>query len=658
MNIQTVDFETFWSPTHSLTKMNPIEYVMHPDTELISVSLKTDDAPTRCVFGEQNIRALLNTVNWDQALATAHNMSGFDALILAWRLGIKPRIWNCTLAMARPIHAKTTGLSLAKLVAHYNLGVKDNSALINTRGKHLKDFTQYELANMAKYNCDDSDQCYALFKVLRPHYSVEELWHLDCKIRGIAEPEFMLDVPLLQDALRQEKINKRRVLLDLAAMFQSQVMPVGDMEEAGEDYIVERVRATLASAPMFSEVLKARGVAVPMKQSTTNADVMIPALAKDDVGFLALLEHEDELVAMAAASRLSVKSTIAETRLQAFIDVAQHTNDRWPVTVNYCGADTTGRASGWLYNPLNMNKIGKTAKPSDALRMSIMAPPGYKVVAVDASGIEMRFNHFLWNVRYSTELWKKDATADIYKPTAAAFYGCTVEEVDKAMRQTGKVQQLACGFGCGGDRYVDMARTMGGIILLPEEAHAQVSGWRDMTPEIADYKEGGWRRCADALESIMNGIERPIDPRGIFWTCAEGVRLPSGRIIRYPALRQELAKRKRKNHEGDLVTVDEWTWMYGEKRHKTFIHGPKADENLVQAGARDYVYDVAIDIFKMTGYRPKLEVYDELVYIVPEDKAEAHLALVQQRFREPPSWFPDLVTWSEGDIADRYGEAK
>ena len=115
-----IDFETYWSKTHSLSVMSPMAYVMHPDTQLISMSMKVGyTGETTVDFGEGAIRKRLGTVEWDQAYAIAHNMSEFDAMLLAWRLGVRPRFWGCTLAMARPIHAKTTGLSLAKLVAHY-----------------------------------------------------------------------------------------------------------------------------------------------------------------------------------------------------------------------------------------------------------------------------------------------------------------------------------------------------------------------------------------------------------------------------------------------------------------------------------------------------------------------------------------------------------
>ena len=33
------DLETFWSKDHTLSKMNPVDYVMHPDTEIQSCSI-------------------------------------------------------------------------------------------------------------------------------------------------------------------------------------------------------------------------------------------------------------------------------------------------------------------------------------------------------------------------------------------------------------------------------------------------------------------------------------------------------------------------------------------------------------------------------------------------------------------------------------------
>lgn len=168
MRIATVDLETFWSVGHSLSKMSPIAYCMHPDTEIISCAFKFDDGPTEVVFGEADVIAYASKIDWSEYWVIGHNLSGFDAMILSWRMNIKPMMWGCTLAMSRPIHAKNAGGSLARLVEHYNLGVKDQSALVATKGKHLCDFTEQEIADMKVYNAADVDQCYALFKKLVP----------------------------------------------------------------------------------------------------------------------------------------------------------------------------------------------------------------------------------------------------------------------------------------------------------------------------------------------------------------------------------------------------------------------------------------------------------------------------------------------------------
>ena len=63
-----LDYETFWSVEHSLTKMSPITYVMHPDTEIISVAVKVGGGATEVLFGEDDIREYFDTVDWSDAM--------------------------------------------------------------------------------------------------------------------------------------------------------------------------------------------------------------------------------------------------------------------------------------------------------------------------------------------------------------------------------------------------------------------------------------------------------------------------------------------------------------------------------------------------------------------------------------------------------------
>ena len=621
------DFETYWSDTHSLSKMSALEYVMSPKTELISLALKKEGKAV-CWFGEKNIREGVSRIDWSNKLLVAHNNSEFDALIFAFRLGVKPRMWGCTLAMARPIHAKDVGGSLAALVEHYGLGKKDSSALIATKGKHLKDFTPEEIAAMRTYNMADTEQCYNLFYKLLAQTPKSEMRIIDATIRMLVEPQFVVDEPLLTKTLVLEQEHKRDMLISLAVK-----LGVGSVED---------VRKTLASAPKFAALLTDNGVPVPMKLNPKGKS--IPALAKTDEGFIALTEHENDLVAAAANTRLGVKSTQLETRIGKFLDAAHHCNGRLPVPIKYYGADTTGRWSGFWYNLQNLPRILRSApKLSDALRYSLMAPPGYKVVVADLSGIELRVNMTLWKVPYAMELLAADPEADLYKPLASEVLGVPIEDMPKMVRQAGKAMHLGAGFGLGSaEKYVGVAKQMAQIVVTPEEAATHIAGYRAKHPEVVQ----GWKTCHRALDYVYSGNEAQIDPWGLCHTSKEGIVTPKG-VIRYPDLRKEM------NEDSGKVE-----WVYGTGRKKARIYGPKVDENIVQHLARNVLSDNMIEVRRQTEYWPVHTVHDELIYIVPEDQAQIMLDAVQAVMRTPPVWWPELVVYSEGSFGDNYGEAK
>ena len=781
MQIVVADTETYWSTDHSLTEMSPIAYAMSPKTQIITAALKFGDWPTDVIVGEEKLRTVVSKVDWSDKMLVFHNAS-FDAMIWAWRLGVKPKMWGCTLSMARPLHSKTTGNSLGALVEHYGLGTKDQTALDQTNGKRLEDFTQEELDAMREYNKADVEQCRALFDKLRPHYTAKELWHIDATIRMLIEPKFQVDKALLETALSVERDHKRRATLTVARHLKRNGMASEELETCTTlDDLEEAVRKDLASAPRFANLLESLGVEVPMKPSPTDPKKEVPALAKTDEAFLALQEHEDEAVAAAARARLAVKSTLLETRIQAFLDASDAVGGYLPVPLNYCGADTTGRWSGWAYNPQNLPRIDPSKpRPSDALRKCLRAPRGYKVVVADQSGIELRVNHFLWQVPSSMELYRQDRKADLYRAFAAARYGIKPEEVSKDQRQLAKVAQLGLGFGAGWRTFQKVAKLMGGLELSDEEAEAVTTSWRTQYIEIVQ----GWRTCHAALQSIYDGEERPIDPWGLCITSKDGIRLPSGRVIRYPALHIEqsedgkdewwygLGRHRARIYagkitenclaEGTLVLTDSgWKpiqsvsvddlvhdgvefvrhagtvfksvqgcialdgvymtpdhkvltddgWQEASQvqrpyrpdirgvdcaapggvhgqvvevavsvpvshtvtskpvydivncgpRHRFVVRGatgPMVVHNCVQALARDTIADNAVEFFRATGFRPSLMVHDELVYVVPESEAADALATLQGIMRTPPKWWPELITESEGDIADTYGDAK
>jgi DNA polymerase len=630
--------------------MSPTEYIQHPDTEIISVSIKEGDEPTYVLFGEDNIRKHMQAMDWSDAMAIGHNMSGFDSMILAWRLGINPKMYGCTAAMARSRYSKTsvffggkslTGVSLKKLSYELDVGAKLDLEATNTKGKHLVNFSEDEIAAMEEYNKMDTDLCAKLFKKLIKGFPKQELVLIDMTTRMLVEPQLVLDAPKVHLALRQVKEEKRDSLLQLA-----KALDIGTFiaNRLNGTSIEETVRTELASAAKFGALLEKLGVPVPMKVSPTNAAKMTPALAKTDEAFIALQTHKNPLVASAAMARLEVKSTLLETRLEAFLQTAAVCKGMIPVPLKYAGADTTGRWSGEQYNMQNLPRIGATPKASDALRMSLLAPPGHKVIVSDLSGIELRVNMFLWQVPYAMELFEASPDkADLYRYFAAHdLYNIDEIQVTKTQRQVGKVAHLGLGFGAGGATFQKVAKLMGGVDMSLDEATKVVEAYRSAHAEIAT----GWKTFQSNLTNIKQGVEAAIDPWGMCVTEQNAVRLPSGRRIYYPDLKQE------RDANGKLE------WWYGNGRTRARIYAGKGVENLVQALARDVIAEHAVKFFKATGMRPALTVHDELVYVVPEDSAEQSLEQLQTIMRQGVSWWPELVTWSEGDIASCYGEAK
>jgi hypothetical protein len=643
-----LDFETYWSTDHSLTKMPPTEYVMHPDTEIISIAIKIGEGDTYVLFGEQEIIDHLQSIDWSDKIAVGHNMSGFDSMLLKWRCGVDPKMYACTAAMARSKYSKTltmfggkqmVGVSLKKLSKELGVGFKLDLEATNTKGKHLCDFSPEELEAMKEYNKVDTDLCAGLFKKLVKEITKAEMWHIDATTRMLVDPKFVVDYDIVRKALAQVKEEKLTSLQGLAQRLDLPELVFQSMDDGTA--ITELVRQQLASSAKFALLLKDLGVPTPMKVSKVTGKEA-PALAKTDQGFLALLDHENPLVVAAAQARLEVKSTILETRLEAFIRAADACGGKLPVPLRYAGADTTGRWSGEQYNMQNLPSV-RGQKASNALRNSVRAPKGHKIVVADLSGIELRVNHYLWKVQQSMDLYTEDAEADLYKAFAAARYGIETDEVTKDQRQLAKVAQLGLGFGAGAPTFRTVAKLMGGLDLSAEESLEVVTSWRETYHDIVS----GWKAFQASLPKIMQGVEHSIDPWGMCVVEKNAVRLPSGRRIYYPSLVKE--------QDAETGKAE---WWYGNNRTRARIYAGKGVENLVQALARDVIAQHSLSFYKQSGLRPSMTVHDELVYVVPEADAQSALDELQTIMRAGVSWWPELITWSEGDIADSYGEAK
>ena len=76
----TLDFETYFDPQFSLTKMSTMEYVKDERFKVWGVGIKVNDKPTEW-YGEDETKAALLAIDWDLATLLCHN-TPFDGTYL------------------------------------------------------------------------------------------------------------------------------------------------------------------------------------------------------------------------------------------------------------------------------------------------------------------------------------------------------------------------------------------------------------------------------------------------------------------------------------------------------------------------------------------------------------------------------------------------
>lgn len=637
------DYETYWAVDHSLTKMNPILYVMHPKTEIQVITYAFDDDPVQIVFGEKQISELLHDVIRDDMMI-AHNGSGFDHMITEWRLGVRPKAWSCTLAIARPFFGLTCGVSL-KAVAKA-LGLEDKGQMpMSTKGKRLMDFTSDEKQMMRTYALQDTELCRGIFNKLALRLGKFELQLLDAIIKMTLECAFDLDMPLLQAGYAAELIRKDKALLQLATVcgFDAATMDATTAQEA--------MRTIVMSQPRFASLLTGLGAVVPMKESPTvlNPDgypKMIPALGKNDKGLLALVDDPNELIATAAACRVEVKSSQLETRLRSLLNVGGVLGNAVGYPLNYCGAEITWRMSGAMaLNMQNLPRIDlKESKPSDALRQCLLAPEGYLYCGVDSSNIELRVAHMLAGQMDVIQMLRNKE--DLYCWFASLVLGRTVTKDMKLDRYLGKQGMLQLQFGAGWSSFRDTVRinSKGVMVLEETEARRVVNVWRERFDKVANYKSGAWARCEEGINAMFTGDSIELDDQGLCRTGRERVLTPQGHWLTYPDLRQTIAADGRNR------------WMYGQGRHTTALWGSKNFANIVQHLARLIVMEQTMKLNKL--YTVCLSAHDEAGCMVLQEEAPACKAAMLEIFSTSPAWWPDIPLACEAGYGKRYSDAK
>ena len=643
MKTLVLDFETRWdSKEYTLGKLTTEEYIRSPKFKAFGLGWKWFGEDKKEWVTHDDIPAWVSSIDWENTNVLAHNAQ-FDVSILAWVYGVRPKFILDSLSMARALRGVEVGNSLATLAEAFGLPPK-GQAVHSTNG--LVEITFEMEKELAEYCLHDVFLCEEVFKRLVKGYPKNELKLIDMTLKMFINPVLELDKEILVDAIEIER-HKRKSLLE----------KIGIEESA------------LASNDQFAKVLERLGVVPPRKISKTTGKEAY-AFAKNDALFQALLNSDNEDIALICEARLKVKSTLERTRAQRFLDISER--GTLPVPLNYYGAHT-GRWSASKGSGLNLQNL----KRGSFLRQAIKAPKGKTLVVCDLAQIEPRVLAYLADYENLLEIFTSGQ--DAYASFGAQMFNIPglTKTSHPDLRQSAKSALLGCGYGMGWASF--SAQLLTGFLGAPPTLYtkdfAKQLGVTEQT--VADFL--AWEKNLELLgkiphtcttkellihalaaKEIINKYREAAYPVVGFWNLCnslikhslsegkpyqhkcltfekERIILPSGLALRYPDLRLENAQ-----------------WVYGSDSKK--LYGGKLTENIVQAVARCVMTDGMLRI--QEKYPCVLTVHDEVVALVPEDDAEEAEKWVLAQMVMDPEYMKGIPLDAEASSAKRYGDAK
>ena len=601
----TIDFETYYASDYSLTKLTTEEYVRDPRFQVIGVSVKVNNDPAEWFSGGMEDTAeWLAGFDWNNHFVLAHNAI-FDAAILTWRYGIRPKAWLDTLSMARALLGPNASVGLAKLALHFGLGQK-GTEVNDARGKRRADFTEGELHLYGNYCINDVDLTYALFKELDVGFPTKEKRLIDITIRMFSDPVLELDVAQLN--LHLAEVHERKQKLFVEANITPEI---------------------LNSNKKFATLLESMGVYPPMKISPTT-QMETYAFAKSDEAFTALLDHEDDRVQAVVAARLGAKSTLEQTRTQRFIEIAGRTHEhKLPIPLKFYAAHT-GRWGG--ADSVNLQNLPSRGIQGNKLKRCIVAPKGHVIIDCDSSQIEARV--LAWLAGQDDVLKLFADKEDVYKYMASRIYNKLVEDIDDAERFIGKTTVLGAGYGMGAVKFQLQLQGMGKDVDI-DTCKYIIKSYRYNNIRIATW----WNELNGVLDAMTTNKIMKVDHREVLELSPfTGIKLPNNLYLNYPGLQR--------TPDGQYS----YEARYGTNR----IYGGKVAENLCQAVARCIIGEQMIQIEKR--YRVVLTVHDAIACVVPIEEGKEAQAYIENCMRTSPSWATGLPLNCESGMALTYGD--
>ena len=588
----TLDFETYYDPKVSLTKMSVMEYIKHPMFKVWGVGIKIDDEPTEW-FGEDDVEGAIDDIEWDTATLLCHN-TPFDGYLLTQLYACKPKYYADTAAMAR---GQWPGQS-AKLKDVAVRCFPDDEAmrkgeeLVNAKG--IYDLPPDIEDALAGYCIQDVELTKHIFDQLRTSYPDQEMQLIDLTTRMFCEPKIVVNQ------------TKTQAFLDNARQESESAI-----ERSGLD------RATLASNQKFASWAEQQGLKVPTKTSPSTGK-QIPAFGKNDAAFRQWRVKNPNYEHV-FAGREAVKSRLNETRAQRFLD-AINAEGCIPAPLRYYAAHT-GRFGGT--EKINLQNLPRKSQ----LRKVLEAPDGKLMYVADLSNIESRVLAWLADQDNLLEMYFYGA--DVYSAFASTLYGRSITKADEVERFVGKTAILGLGYGMGAQKFKATLKSSN-IDLDFEECLDAVNTYRTTYPGIQALWEQAERILRQTI-SLKCG-ERFTYQYKCLTAAPSAILLPNDMALRYQ----------------DLKLLNSGKMRYQSGAKQEFTYGGKITENIVQALARIVICEQMLAIQALPDFEVVLTVHDEIIAISDDTNPEERMNQMLDIMRPAPQWAPNLPLDAEG----------
>ncbi|MGL4849164.1 MAG: DNA polymerase [Clostridium sp.] len=629
MRYLAIDIETF--SDKDLLRCGVYPYAESLEFEILLFAYAFDDEEVKVVDfknGEKLPREVLEALTSEDVIKTAFN-ANFERICLEKHLGIymNPEFWSCTSVLSLELGLLGSLDAVSKFLGIEEGKMEEGKELIkyfSIPPRKEMDLEKWEA--FKKYCIRDVEVERNIRKRLEFFNITEmekELWNLDQRIndRGILINENLVDKAIEGEMLCREKLLKR------------------GRELTGLD--------NFNSVKSLKEWLEEKG----LKTSS---------LSKENVSKL-LKKVSDEDVREALGLRLELSKTSVKKYEAMKRSVCR--DGRIRGLFRFYGANRTGRWAGRLvqvqnlpqnkakdidlcrnlllegeYEGINLFYGSFKGMLSELIRTTFIPEKGKRFIVADFSAIEARVIAYLSDEKWRLDTFKGDGK--IYERSASQLFKVPLEEVDKELRNKGKIAELALGYGgsVGALSKIGMEK----YEMDSNELKGLVDRWRAVNQKIVKFWWLINKVCIDVIERkdcqhvgrLMVHLEKGV----LFIT------LPSGRRLSYVNAR--------------LGTND---WGYKEiiydgistegRLEEMKTYGGKLVENIVQAFSRELL-GIAMLRLEKRGYEVVMHVHDEVV--IEKNIGEGSVEEVIEIMCEEVEWANGLPLKAEGFECNYY----